>query len=72
MVAIGNKLMRSCDCHMQDSTQQTMLTTWLIELFLNDLGVLKDEGDKEGYKHLQKEFHKFLQQPQLGVSYHSN
>ena len=42
-----------------------MLTTWLIELYLNDLGCLRDEGDKVGYGRLQKEFHKFLEQANL-------
>ena len=55
---------------MQESTQQTMLTTWLIELYLNDLGTLKDDGDMEGHRRLQRDFHTFLEQPSLRVSRH--
>jgi len=42
-----------------------MLTTWLIEIYLNDLGCLSDEGDKDGYSKLQTEFYRFLQQKSL-------
>ncbi|CAI8047134.1 Vacuolar protein sorting-associated protein 18 homolog, partial [Geodia barretti] len=48
-----------------DSTQQTMLTTWLVELFLNDLGTLKDEGDREGHAKMTQEFHSFLETKSL-------
>jgi hypothetical protein len=48
-----------------DSTQQTMLTTWLVELFLNDLGALKDEGDREGHAKMTQEFHSFLETKNL-------
>ena len=51
----------------QDSTQQTMLTTWLVELFLNDLGALRDEGDRDGHAKLTQEFHEFLQSKNLQV-----
>lgn len=51
----------------QDSTQQTMLTTWLVELFLNDLGALKDEGDRDGHAKMTQEFHTFLETKSLRV-----
>lgn len=51
----------------QNSTQQTMLTTWLIELYVNDLGNLRDEERLEEYKTLQAEFHQFLASPSLQV-----
>ena len=44
-----------------------MLTTWLVELFLNDLGALKDEGDREGHAKMTKEFHAFLETKTLRV-----
>ena len=51
----------------QDSTQQTMLMAWLVELFLNDLGTLKDEEDTVGHRTMQQDFHKFLESPALRV-----
>ena len=51
----------------QDSTQQTMLMAWLVELFLNDLGMLKDEEDTAGHRTMQQDFHKFLESPTLRV-----
>ncbi len=44
-----------------------MLTTWLIELYLNALGTLKDEGDMDGHQLMQGEFHTFLRKPGLRV-----
>ena len=44
-----------------------MLTTWLVELFLNDLGALKDEGDREGHAKMTQEFHSFLETKNLRV-----
>ena len=52
---------------MQDKAQQTMLTTWLIELFLNQLGMLSDCGDRRAYEKLQREFYDFLSQDHLKV-----
>jgi hypothetical protein len=52
----------------QDKAQQTMLTTWLIELFLNELGTLSDTGERRAHKRLQQEFHVFLSQDYLKVS----
>jgi hypothetical protein len=45
-----------------------MLTTWLIELFLNELGGLRDEGDATAHHKLQQQFHKFLEIDGLRVS----
>lgn len=44
-----------------------MLTTWLIELFLNELGTLYDRGEQRSYKKLQTEFYTFLSQDSLKV-----
>ena len=44
-----------------------MLTTWLIELYVNDLGNLRDEERLEEHKTLQAEFHQFLASPSLQV-----
>lgn len=44
-----------------------MLTTWLIELFLNELGSLSDSGDMRSRERLQKEFYNFLSQEHLKV-----
>ena len=52
---------------LQDKAQQTMLTTWLIELFLNELGALTDKGEQRSYKRLQSEFYAFLSQDYLKV-----
>ena len=51
----------------QNSAQQTMLTTWLIELYVNDLGNLRDKEQFEDYKALQDKFHQFLATPSLQV-----
>lgn len=45
-----------------------MLTTWLIELFLNELGSHTDRGDQRSYKRLQHEFYEFLSQDSLKVT----
>lgn len=44
-----------------------MLSTWLTELYLNELGNLNDERNMEAYLRLQKEFHDFLDRPELKV-----
>nr|XP_006811890.1 PREDICTED: vacuolar protein sorting-associated protein 18 homolog [Saccoglossus kowalevskii] len=46
--------------HNHEKTQMTMITTWLIELYLNQLGTYKDQGDSNSYLILQEEFQKFL------------
>ncbi|KAL5480111.1 hypothetical protein EMCRGX_G023733 [Ephydatia muelleri] len=49
----------------KSSAQQTMLTTWLIEVYVNDLGNLRDEQRYDEHKTLQEEFHQFLASPAL-------
>ncbi|CAG5120863.1 unnamed protein product, partial [Candidula unifasciata] len=51
----------------QDKTQMTMLVTWMIELFLNQLGELKEQGqdDTSEYENTQEEFRKFLTQQKV-------
>ena len=44
-----------------------MLTTWLIELFLNEIGGYRDEGDGHAMHKLQQQFHKFLEREVLRV-----
>ncbi|XP_061405705.1 vacuolar protein sorting-associated protein 18 homolog [Lethenteron reissneri] len=48
----------------EDKTQITMLVTWIIELYLNRLGQLKDDRDSS-FPATQDEFHKFLMQSKL-------
>ena len=46
-----------------------MLVTWVIELYLNQLGDLRDVGTKgDAYEILQDEFRKFLLQNRVKVS----
>ncbi|XP_052823980.1 vacuolar protein sorting-associated protein 18 homolog [Octopus bimaculoides] len=49
---------------VQDRTQMTMLVTWLTEIYLNQLGELKEQNDEKDspYQNLQKEFCQFLNQ----------
>ncbi|XP_071119989.1 vacuolar protein sorting-associated protein 18 homolog [Mytilus edulis] len=51
----------------QDKTQMTMLVTWLIEIFLNQLGELKEnmEEQPEKYEKIQEEFRRFLKEPKI-------
>ncbi|GFR83888.1 vacuolar protein sorting-associated protein 18 homolog [Elysia marginata] len=51
----------------QDKTQMTMLVTWMIELFLNQLGGLKEQGqdDTSEYDNTQEQFRKFLGQQRV-------
>ncbi|PVD33305.1 hypothetical protein C0Q70_04558 [Pomacea canaliculata] len=46
----------------QDKTQMTMLVTWIVELFLNTLGRLKEQGQDETYEYesTQEKFRKFM------------
>ena len=55
---------------IQDKTQMTMLVTWLIEIFLNQLGELKERIDLQPgkYDKLQEDFRLFLRQPSIKVS----
>ena len=47
-----------------------MIVIWVIELFLNQLGTLRDEGKENiaEYVSLQKELDSFLARPQVTVS----
>lgn len=47
----------------------TMLVTWLIEIFLNQLGELKEnmEEQPEKYEKIQEEFRRFLKEPKIKV-----
>ncbi|XP_059179714.1 vacuolar protein sorting-associated protein 18 homolog [Physella acuta] len=51
----------------QDKTQMTMLVTWMIELYLNQLGQLKEQGQDETpqYEMIQEDFRKFLGQSKV-------
>lgn len=46
-----------------------MLVTWLIEIFLNQLGEMKEQGqdESEEYRSTQEEFRMFLAQPKNKV-----
>ncbi|XP_065844581.1 vacuolar protein sorting-associated protein 18 homolog [Oscarella lobularis] len=47
----------------QDKTQLTMISTWLMEIYLNQLGTLKEEGDRQKSKFdmMRDEFRGFLE-----------
>ena len=45
----------------------TMLIMWLIELYLNDLGNLKENDAKAKHDDLEEEFRKFLAQTKVKV-----
>eukprot|EP00795_Rhopilema_esculentum_P013011 gene13011-3779_t len=51
----------------QDRTQMTMILTWLIELYLNQIGELKDQGSKSRteLERLQEDFRKLLAQSKV-------
>ncbi|CAH1786190.1 unnamed protein product [Owenia fusiformis] len=53
----------------QDKTQMTMIVTWLVEIYLNQLGILKEQEKQqdisENYQDLQDEFQKFLAQTKV-------
>ena len=55
----------------EDKTQVTMLVMWLIEIYLNQLGVLKEQGEDmdQKYDRLQEEFRKYLNQPRVKVQW---
>ena len=55
--------------YLQDKTQMTMLVTWLIEIYLNQLGELKEQQLESSprYQTLQKEFQTFLKQTRVKV-----
>ena len=47
---------------VQDKSQITMITMWLIELYLNELGELKDGGEdkKDHFERVQDDLRKLL------------
>ena len=45
----------------QDATQLTILSSWLVEIYLNTLNTLRDKGDTENYSKVQGDFRSFLQ-----------
>ncbi|WAR03107.1 VPS18-like protein, partial [Mya arenaria] len=51
----------------QDKTQMTMLVTWLIEIYLNQLGQLKEQQLESSprFRQLQQEFQGFLKQTRV-------
>ncbi|XP_065192969.1 vacuolar protein sorting-associated protein 18 homolog [Sycon ciliatum] len=50
----------------EDKTQQTMLVTWLIEIYLTQLGELKDKNaPAEDILRTQRHFRDFLRQPRV-------
>lgn len=53
-----------------DVAKTTALVLWLIEIFLNELGSLRDFGkhDTAEYKNLDDEFLHFMAQPLVKVS----
>ena len=44
-----------------------MLVTWVMELYLNQLGELRDSTRMSGYEGMQDEFRKFLNQSKVKV-----
>ena len=44
-----------------------MLVTWVMELYLNQLGELRDSARMSGYEGMQDEFRKFLNQSKVKV-----
>lgn len=51
----------------EDKTQTTMVVVWLIELYLSQLGSLreKDKENSEEYNEIQNEFDEFMAQPEV-------
>jgi hypothetical protein len=55
-----------------DIAKTTALTLWVIELFLHELGTLRDFGkqDTAEYRNLDQEFTTFMAQPLVKVILH--
>ncbi|XP_043479320.1 vacuolar protein sorting-associated protein 18 homolog isoform X2 [Leptopilina heterotoma] len=53
----------------QDKTQTTMIVVWVVELFMNEMGVLRSDQNfqqhKSQYEELQKQFENFLKIPKV-------
>eukprot|EP00727_Mastigamoeba_balamuthi_P004186 m51a1_g13765 putative vacuolar protein sorting-associated protein 18 homolog (977) ;mRNA; r:253137-257178 len=61
--ALMSYLLKKLDMIPADMhTQVTLVCTWLVEIYLNKLNVLKDSGAAEMYAEMEKEFHEFLAQ----------
>jgi hypothetical protein len=56
----------------ENKTQQTMLTTWLTEIYLNSLGLLKDNGKMAEFEDVKKEFREFLATERLKMCFDGN
>ncbi|XP_042895877.1 vacuolar protein sorting-associated protein 18 homolog [Parasteatoda tepidariorum] len=52
---------------LQDKTQITMIVMWLMEIYLNELGVLRTSGRKSSqeFVNLQQEFRKLMKEPKI-------
>ncbi|XP_070796134.1 vacuolar protein sorting-associated protein 18 homolog [Pituophis catenifer annectens] len=56
-----------------ETTQITLLTTWLTELYLNRLGVLEGDGAKQDlYEKTKEKFRSFLSSPKIKDSLRNN
>ncbi|XP_020710242.2 vacuolar protein sorting-associated protein 18 homolog isoform X2 [Athalia rosae] len=53
----------------QDKTQETMIVIWVVELFMNQMGILRSDGTSQlhnpRYQELQKQFDSFLAIPKV-------
>ena len=69
LFCLGLNMFDSITVFLQDKMQVTMIVTWLIEIYLNQLGVLKEQGEdmSEKYDRLQEEFRTFLAQSRVKV-----
>lgn len=47
---------------IQEATQITIISTWLVEIYLDKLNSLRDAADDERFKVIQEEFYAFLGQ----------
>ncbi|XP_054719566.1 vacuolar protein sorting-associated protein 18 homolog [Uloborus diversus] len=58
----------------QDKTQITMIVMWLMEIFLNELGILRTAGreNSQDYLDLQREFHNILKESRVKESASNN
>lgn len=69
-VALRKFLLKKLDgLKPQDKTQITMIVMWLLEVYLNELGVLRTAGrqNTQEYMNLQKEFRNLLKETRVKV-----
>ena len=52
---------------LQERTQTTMIVSWLTEIFLNQMGRLKEQDVLDQYGQLQDQFRAFLSTPRVKV-----